>query len=98
MIVRAKICESSAQRQKRGHTTVGYGPEVTEREAPVGLNNNIPSSDPEKNRLIHANGTTGQPEDLTEELTSTHTDDGEEESVSTNSLSEVSKFESRTII
>ncbi|XP_056874042.1 tudor and KH domain-containing protein isoform X1 [Takifugu flavidus] len=93
MIVRAKICESSAQRQKRGHTTVGYGPEVTEREAPMGLNNNIPTSDPEKNRLIHANGTTGQPEDLTEELTSTHTDDGEEESVSTNSLSEVSKFE-----
>lgn len=96
--MRAKICESSAQRHKRGHTTVGYAPEVTEREAPVGLNNNIPSSDPEKNRLIHANGTTGQPEDLTEELTSTHTNDGEEESVSSNSLSEVSKFESRTII
>lgn len=96
--MRAKISESSAQRQKRGHTTVGYSPEVTEREAPVGLNNNIPGSDPEKNRLIHANGTTEQPEDLTKELTSTHTDDGEEESVSTNSLSEVSKFESRTII
>lgn len=98
MTVREKIFESSAQRQKRGHPAVSHGPEVTESDTPVGLNNNIPSSQTEKNGLIHANGTTG--EELTEELTSTHTDDGrgeEEESVSTDSLSEVSKFESKTI-
>lgn len=101
MIVRVKIFESSAQRQKRGHPAVSHGPEVTESDTPAGLNNNnIPSSQTAENGIIHANGTTGQPEELTEELTSTHTDDGrgeEEESVSTDGLSEVSKFESKMI-
>lgn len=102
MIVRAKVCESSAQRQRRGHTTLSHDPGVTERDTAVGLNNNIPSSQAEKNGLIHANGTSGHPEDLTDELTSTQTDDDrdeEEESVSTDSLSDVSKkFESKTIL
>lgn len=101
MTVRAKIFESSAQRQKRGPPTVSHGPEVTECDTSVGLdNNNFPSSQTEKNGLIHAIGTTGEPEELTEELTSTQTDDGrgeEDESVSTDSLSEVSKFESKRI-
>lgn len=102
MIVRTKIFESSAQRQKRGHPAVSHGPEVTGSDTPAGFNNNndIPSSQAAKNGLIHANGTTGQPEELREERTSTHTEEGrgeEEESVSTDSLSEVSKFESKMI-
>lgn len=118
MIVRAKIFESSAQRQKRGPPAVNHRPEITEKHTPAGLNNNnniIPSSQMQTNGLLHANGTTAPPEELrgelrgelreelaeelAEEPTSTHTDDGgedEEESVSTDSLSEVSKFESKT--
>lgn len=106
MIVRAKIFESSAQRQKRGPPAVNHRPEITEKHTPAGLNNNnniIPSGQMQTNGLLHANGTTAQPEELREELreelTSTHTDDGgedEEESISADSLSEVSKFESKT--
>lgn len=97
MVVRVKIFESSAQRQKRGHPAVS---QVTESVPLPSLNNNIPSIRTETNGLIHANGIMGQPEELTEELTSICTDDGrgdEEESVSTDSLSEVCKFESKTI-
>lgn len=98
MMVRTKISQSSALRQKRGHTAVSQRPESTETEAPVGLNNNSPYTQTEKNGLIHANGTTGEPgygSDTMEELKSTSTDDNkEEESVSTDSLSEISKFES----
>uniref|UniRef100_H3CBW0 Tudor and KH domain containing n=1 Tax=Tetraodon nigroviridis TaxID=99883 RepID=H3CBW0_TETNG len=97
MTVRAKIFESSAQRQRRGLPAGSHGPGVAESDAPAGLdNNNIPGSQTEENGLVRANGTPGQPEELTEEPTSTQTDDGggeEEESVSTDSLSEVSKFE-----
>ncbi|KAM9337023.1 tudor and KH domain-containing protein [Symphorus nematophorus] len=95
-MVRTKISQSSAQRQKRGHTAVNQRPDSTETEAPVGLNNNGPYSQPEKNGLIHTNGTTGEPEDVSnkmEELIFTSTDNKEEESVSTDSLSEISKFE-----
>lgn len=97
--MRTKIFESSAQRQKRSHPAASHSPNITESDGPAGFNHN--SSRTEKNGLIRANGTTsGQPEELTEELTSTHTDDSrgdEEESVSTDSLSEVSKFESKTL-
>lgn len=97
LLVRAKIFQSSAQRHKRGQIPENHRP---------GLNNNIPSSQTQKNGLIHAKRTRAQPEELTEELreelTSTHTDDGreeeEEESVSTDSLSEVSKFESKRML
>lgn len=95
--MRAKIFESSAQREKRGHTAVSHGSGVTKSGASLALNNNIPDTQAEKNRLIHANGTMGQPE----ELTSTNIDDDrdeEEGSVSADSLSEVSKFESKSII
>lgn len=100
--MRTKIFEASAQRQKRGHPAVSHGPEVPDSDMLAGLNidTDIPGSETAKNGLNHANGTTGRPEELREERTSTHTEDGrgeEEESVSTDSLSEVSKFESKTI-
>lgn len=99
MTVRSKISQSSALRRKRGHTAVNHKPESMETEVPVGLNNNSPFTQTEKNGLIHVNGTTGEIEygsDKIEELKSTNTDDDreEEESVSTDSLSEISKFES----
>lgn len=97
MMVRLKISQSSALRQKRGHTAVNPMPDGTETEAPVGLNNNGPYSQTEKNGLIHTNGITGEAEDVVdmiEELQSTNTDNiKEEESISTDSLSEISKFE-----
>ncbi|XP_036936776.1 tudor and KH domain-containing protein isoform X2 [Acanthopagrus latus] len=97
MMVRTKISQSSAQRQKRGHTAVNQRPDSTKTEAPVGLNNNGPYSQTEKNGLIHANGTTGEPEKILnklEELKITNTDNnGEDESLSADSLSEISKFE-----
>ncbi|KAK1906114.1 MBT domain containing protein 1 [Dissostichus eleginoides] len=55
MMVRTKISQSSALRPKRGHTAVSQRPDSTEPEAPVGLNNNSPCSQPERNGLFHAN-------------------------------------------
>ncbi|XP_033467983.2 tudor and KH domain-containing protein isoform X1 [Epinephelus lanceolatus] len=98
-MVRTKITQSSAQRQKRGHTAANQRQDSKETEAPVGLNNNGPYAQTEKNGLIHANGTTGEPEtifDKFKELKITSTDNNqeeEEESVSADSLSEISKFE-----
>ncbi|XP_070783062.1 tudor and KH domain-containing protein isoform X2 [Enoplosus armatus] len=97
MMVRTKISQSSALRQKRGHTAGNQKPDSTETEAPVGLNNNGPYFQTEKNGLIHVNGTTGEPDnifDKMEELKIINTDNKEvEESVSTDTLSEISKFE-----
>ncbi|XP_035812677.1 tudor and KH domain-containing protein isoform X2 [Amphiprion ocellaris] len=99
MMVRTKISQSSALRQKRGHDVVNQKPESEETEPPLGVNNNGPFSQTEKNGLIHANGTTKQPEnifDKVEELKISKTvrkEEEEEESISTESLSEVSKFE-----
>ncbi|XP_039644824.1 tudor and KH domain-containing protein isoform X2 [Perca fluviatilis] len=100
MMVRAKISQSSALRQKRGQTAANQRPGGTETEAPVGLNNNGPYSQTEKNGLIHVNGTRGQPENQFDKIvelkiTNTHhkEEEEEEESVSTDSLSEISKFE-----
>ncbi|KAL3048036.1 hypothetical protein OYC64_006758 [Pagothenia borchgrevinki] len=98
MMVRTKISQSSALRPKRGHTAVSQRPDSTEPEAPVGLNNNSPCSQPERNGLFHANGTKGEPQDKVQELNITDNKEEEEEeeeedSVSTESLSEVSKFE-----
>lgn len=96
-MVRSKISQSSALRPKRGHTAVNHRPESTETEEPVCLNNNSPYMQTEKNGLIHVNGTPGESEydsDKTEELKSANTDDDREESPSTDSLSEISKFES----
>ncbi|XP_019938440.2 tudor and KH domain-containing protein isoform X2 [Paralichthys olivaceus] len=98
MMVRTKISQSSALRQKRGHTVIHQQADIPETEEPVGLNNNGPFTQTEKNGIIHASGTTGEPEmnvDKMEELKISNTDNKEveEESVSTDSLSEVSKFE-----
>ncbi|XP_062299078.1 tudor and KH domain-containing protein isoform X1 [Scomber scombrus] len=99
MMVRTKISQSSALRQKRGQTAANQRADSTETEAPLGLNNNGPYSQAEKRGVVHANGTTGEPErifDKVEELKITNTDskeEEEEESLSTDSLSEVSKFE-----
>lgn len=100
-VVRTKISQSSALRQKRGHTAVNQRPDSTGTEAPVGLNNNGPYAQTEKNGHIHANGTAREPEnsfDKMEELKITNTDNKQEEedseeSVSADSLSEISKFE-----
>lgn len=99
-MVRTKISQSSALRQKRGHTAAVQRPDSTETEAPVGLNNNSLHSQVEKNRLIHANGTTGEPKDVfdkMEELKLNTDNNKEEDSVSTDSLSEISKFESEFV-
>ncbi|AWP17198.1 putative tudor and KH domain-containing protein isoform 3 [Scophthalmus maximus] len=99
-MVRTKISQSSALRQKRGNAVINQRVDSTETEAPAGLNNNGLYSQTEKNGLIHACGTAGEPEnnlDKMEELKFSSTDNNkeedEEESLSTDSLSEVSKFE-----
>ncbi|KAM7382206.1 hypothetical protein PAMA_012868 [Pampus argenteus] len=98
MMVRTKISQSSALRQKRGQPAMNHRPESTETEPSLGLNNNGPYCQAEKKGLVHANGTAGEPENIfnkVEELkiTSTDSKEEEEESVSTDSLAEVSKFE-----
>ncbi|KAM6963712.1 tudor and KH domain-containing protein isoform 1-T1 [Tautogolabrus adspersus] len=93
MMVRMKISQSSAQRKKRGHTAVNQKPETEET---VSLNNNGPYSQTEKNGLVHANGTARDREDILEkmeELQITNTTTEQEERVSIESPSEVSKFE-----
>ncbi|XP_075949187.1 tudor and KH domain-containing protein isoform X1 [Anarhichas minor] len=97
-MVRTKISQSSALRQKRGHTAVNQRPDGTETEAPEGLNNNSPYSQTEKNGRIHANGTAAEPETIFDKIeefkiTNTANKEEEDESVSTDSLSEISKFE-----
>lgn len=89
-LVRVKISQSSALRLKRGHTAANEGPDCKESGAPAGLNNNVADTKTEKNGTIHSNGTSAH----TEEVTSSS--DGsvkEEESITTDSLSEISKFE-----
>lgn len=96
-MVRSKISQSSAQRQKRGHTAMNQQPDDTKTEPPQGLNNNGPFSKTEKNGVVHINGTTGKAEDIfdkIEELKSNADSEEVEESLSTDSLSDVSKFES----
>ncbi|XP_035998298.1 tudor and KH domain-containing protein isoform X1 [Fundulus heteroclitus] len=91
-VVRTKISQSSALRQKRGQTVMNPEPCWLEPEQPLGLNNNGPISCTEKNGLVHSNeATTECIFHKMKELKGT--DDQEEESVSSDSLSEVSKFE-----
>lgn len=96
MMVRTKISQSSALRQKRGPTVVNQRPDSTETKAPVGLNNNGPYSQTEKNGLVYANGSTREPENILEKMEELkmNSTDNEEESLSTDSPSDVSKFES----
>lgn len=99
MLVRTKITQSSALRKKRRTTAVESLKlaKNEETEVPLALNNNnsaFPQA--EKNGPVHANGTAGEPQpmsDKTDELQSINTESNEDESVSTDSLSEISKFE-----
>ncbi|XP_026171577.1 tudor and KH domain-containing protein isoform X2 [Mastacembelus armatus] len=95
MTVRTKISQSSALRQKRGHAVVNQRPDSTETEKPVGLNNNDPNAQTEKNGCVYASESTGKPEnfDKMEKLEIGNDNSEEEESLSTVSPSEVSKFE-----
>ncbi|KAM4715703.1 tudor and KH domain-containing protein isoform 1-T1 [Anableps anableps] len=92
-VVRSKISQSSALRQKRGHKVVNPDPCCTEPKSPVGLNNNGPVSYVEKNGLVHSKEITT--ECVFHKMKGLKgTDDQEEESsVSTDTLSEMSKFE-----
>uniref|UniRef100_A0A3B5MG62 Tudor domain-containing protein n=1 Tax=Xiphophorus couchianus TaxID=32473 RepID=A0A3B5MG62_9TELE len=92
-VVRSKISQSSALRQKRGHKVVNPDPCCMEPKCLVGLNNNGPVSYTEKNGLDQSKEATT--ECLLLEMKGLKgTDEQEEESsVSTDTLSEVSKFE-----
>lgn len=90
-VVRTKISQSSALRKKRGNPVVIPEACSTKPEAPFGVNNNGPVSD--KNGFVHSSeATTEHVFDKMKEPKDT--DDLEEKSVSTESLSELSKFES----
>ncbi|XP_043958985.1 tudor and KH domain-containing protein isoform X2 [Gambusia affinis] len=92
-VVRSKISQSSALRQKRGHKVVNPDPCCLEPKCLVGLNNNGPVSYTEQNGLVQSKDATT--ECLLLEMKGLKgTDEQEEESsVSTDTLSEVSKFE-----
>lgn len=94
-VVRSKISQSSALRQKRGHKVVNPDPCCLEPKCLVGLNNNGPVSYTEQNGLVQSKDATT--ECLLLEMKGLKgTDEQEEESsVSTDTLSEVSKFESQ---
>lgn len=95
-MVRMKISQSSAQRKKRGQTAENHNPEP---EVPVGLNNNGPYAQTEKNGLIHTSSSAAEEAgDIfgkLKELKITVKETDQEESVSSESNSEVSKFESK---
>ena len=90
VMVRTKISQSSALRQKRGHSAVNQQPGVVETEPLLGLNNNEPAPQKQKNGPVHANGSTGGSQNIFEQLE----EEEEEESLSTESPSDMSKFES----
>ncbi|XP_047233317.1 tudor and KH domain-containing protein isoform X4 [Girardinichthys multiradiatus] len=91
-VVRTKISQSSALRQKRWHKVVNPKP-CMEPESPLSLNNNGTVSYTEKNGLVHSNEATIEPIfHKMKELKDTDEQE-EENSASTDSLSGVSKFE-----
>ncbi|KAK7919531.1 hypothetical protein WMY93_010815 [Mugilogobius chulae] len=85
LLVRTKICQSSAQRHKRRLQPREKG-ECVETEVSMSLNNNSVVSKPEK-QPSEINGTTGETE--FEDLQSTCSD----RSLSSESLAQISKFE-----
>lgn len=99
-LVRVKISQSSALRPKRGHTAVNERPDGKEPAAPTGLNNNVADAKTEKNGIIHSNGTSIEANIASAKLDVTSNNSGsvkEEDSISSESLSEISKFESRSL-
>ncbi|KAK2885169.1 hypothetical protein Q8A73_021643 [Channa argus] len=95
-MVRTKILKLSALRQKRGHIVVNQRPDCRETDALLGLNNNGPYSQTEKNWLVHACENTEEPENISnimeEEKINTEKERGGM-NISIKSLPEVSKFE-----
>ncbi|KAK2821062.1 hypothetical protein Q5P01_024021 [Channa striata] len=95
-MVRTKIFQLSALRQKRGHIAVNPRPGCGETDEPLGLNNNGPYPQTEKNELVYDNVTTEESENISnmmeEQKVNTDTED-EEMNISIESLSEISKFE-----
>lgn len=101
MLVRTEISQSSSLRERRGHTAAAQWPDGAQTAAPVGLNNNGPFA--QKHGPPQANGTTKTPEQpfsTTEELKVTRSDrtkEAEPLGVSSDSASEISKFESEFV-
>lgn len=95
MMVRTKISQSSALRQKRHQTGMSQKPDVLKTDSPLGLNNNGPVCYTDRNKFVHTNGTVGDTEMKNLKVTDDQEEDEEEEeSFVSESLSEVSKFES----
>lgn len=96
-LVRAKISQSSALRPKRGHTDANERLDLQDSGALAGPNNNIVDTRTEKNGIIHSNGTSVESNIACREVTSDSStkEEEEEESITTGSLSEISKFESK---
>ncbi|KAM9426338.1 tudor and KH domain-containing protein isoform 2-T2 [Pholidichthys leucotaenia] len=101
MMVRTKISKLSTLRLKRGHTVVNEKPEVTKTKSALGFNNNDPQSETKTTGEVHVDSTTEELEhilDQTWEVKMTHgkneeAEEEEEESISRETLSQVSKFE-----
>lgn len=89
LMVRTKICQSSALRHKR--RLQPKNDEKTESETPAGLNNNSVECKVEKQPSGELSRATEEAE--AEELKSNCTDSFEDHSVSSDSLTQVSKFE-----
>lgn len=95
-LVRVKISQSSALRLKRGQTTVNERPDYKESGAPACLNNNVDTKT-EKNGTIHFNGTSIEAKIASDKLEEVKGNSNgsvmEEESITSESLSDISKFE-----
>ncbi|KAM9837608.1 tudor and KH domain-containing protein isoform 2-T2 [Aulostomus maculatus] len=89
MLVRTKISQSSALRQKRGQRADSAG-----TDPPLGLNNNGPCPQEElKESVLQINGKTREPEPVTVRVEQQEEEEDWDGSTSTDSLPEVSKFE-----
>uniref|UniRef100_A0A3P8UUQ5 Tudor and KH domain containing n=2 Tax=Cynoglossus semilaevis TaxID=244447 RepID=A0A3P8UUQ5_CYNSE len=95
MMVRARISQSSALRQKRGPGVESQRPSSTETQTPAGFNNNNRPPQAEENEHIHRAEAELQREEIKELNISRLDQDLEEEekSQSSSSPSEISKFE-----
>lgn len=95
--MRVKICQSSALRPKRGHE-INKTPDLKLSETPLGPNNNFTDIKTGKKETIHSNGTSVEAKIASKNLkgvTSNINGCMEEENMTTGSLSEISKFESK---
>lgn len=98
-LVRVKISQSSALRPKRGHPDINERPDLQESGALAGPNNNVVDTKSEKNGIIHSSGTSVEAKSASDKLIEVMScSDGstKEESITTGSLSEIAKFESKS--